>query len=163
MSTTHLSGFFPSHCEEGVVGGHTLCYLRSQPLFIILWPGARCVTQPWLSFLFFTISGLITRAPTRLAHWSTLMRFSCACVPAESLQLCLTLCDPMDCSPLGSYVHGILQARIWSGFPFPPPGDLSDSGIKPRSPALAGGYFTTESAEMTRSPLKKDTMNLFLK
>ena len=27
-------------------------------------------------------------------------------------QSCLTLCDPMDCSPLGSYVHGVLQARI---------------------------------------------------
>ena len=26
-------------------------------------------------------------------------------------QWCLTLCDPMDCSPLGSFVHGILQAR----------------------------------------------------
>ena len=29
-----------------------------------------------------------------------------------SARLCLTLCDPMDCSPLGSSVHGILQARI---------------------------------------------------
>ena len=28
------------------------------------------------------------------------------------LQLCATLCDPMDCSPPGSSVHGILQARI---------------------------------------------------
>ena len=28
------------------------------------------------------------------------------------LQLCLTLCDPMDCSPQGSSVHGILQARM---------------------------------------------------
>ena len=27
-------------------------------------------------------------------------------------QLCLTLCDPMDCSLPGSFVHGILQARI---------------------------------------------------
>ena len=27
-------------------------------------------------------------------------------------QLCLTLCDSMDCSPPGSFVHGILQARI---------------------------------------------------
>ena len=27
-------------------------------------------------------------------------------------QLCPTFCDPMDCSPLGSFVHGILQARI---------------------------------------------------
>ena len=34
------------------------------------------------------------------------------CVHAKSLQQCLTLCDPMDCSPPGSSVHGILQARI---------------------------------------------------
>ena len=32
----------------------------------------------------------------------------CVCVA----QLCPTLCDPMDCSPLGSSVPGILQARI---------------------------------------------------
>ena len=31
---------------------------------------------------------------------------------AESLQSCPTLCDPMNCSPLGSSVHGILQASI---------------------------------------------------
>ena len=31
---------------------------------------------------------------------------------AKSLQLCLTLCDPMDSSPPGSSVHGILQARV---------------------------------------------------
>ena len=34
------------------------------------------------------------------------------CVHAKSLQLCLTLCDPMDCSPPGSSVQGILQTRI---------------------------------------------------
>ena len=35
-------------------------------------------------------------------------------------QLCLTLCVPMDCSPPGSSVHGILQARIlhWVTIPF---------------------------------------------
>ena len=33
-------------------------------------------------------------------------------VYAKLLQLCLTLCNPMDCSPPGSSVHGILQARI---------------------------------------------------
>ena len=35
-------------------------------------------------------------------------------------QLCTTLCDPMDCSPPGSSVHGILQARIlkWAAIPF---------------------------------------------
>ena len=35
-----------------------------------------------------------------------------AFVCAQSLQQCPTLCDPMDCSPLGSCVRGILQARI---------------------------------------------------
>ena len=34
----------------------------------------------------------------------------------------------------------------WSGLPFPPPGDLPDPGIEPKSvaPALAGRFFTTE-------------------
>ena len=31
---------------------------------------------------------------------------------AKSLQFCLTLCDPIDCNPPGTSVHGILQARI---------------------------------------------------
>ena len=42
------------------------------------------------------------------------------CVCAKLLQSCLTLCNPMDCSPPGSSVHGILQARIleWVAMPF---------------------------------------------
>ena len=47
----------------------------------------------------------------------------CVCSVTQS---CLTLCDPMDYSPPGSSAHGILQARNWSGLPFPPPGDLPD-------------------------------------
>ena len=33
----------------------------------------------------------------------------------------------------------------WSGLPLPTPGDLPDPGIKPESPALVGGFFTTEA------------------
>ena len=40
---------------------------------------------------------------------------------AKSLQLCLTLCDPIDSSPPGSPVPGILQARTRSGLPFASP------------------------------------------
>ena len=42
-----------------------------------------------------------------------------ACVRAQSLHLCLTLCDPMGCNLPGSSVHGILQARIleWVAMP----------------------------------------------
>ena len=49
--------------------------------------------------------------------------------------MCLTLCNPINCSPPGPSVHGILQARVWTGWPYPPPGDLSDSGMEPASPA----------------------------
>ena len=34
------------------------------------------------------------------------------CVCAKSLESCPTLCDPTDCSPPGSSVHGILQGRV---------------------------------------------------
>ena len=60
-------------------------------------------------------------------------------------QSCPTLWDPIDCSPPGSSVHGVLQAVEW--LPCPPPGDLPNPGFKPVSPAtpaLAGGFFTTE-------------------
>ena len=60
--------------------------------------------------------------------------------------LCLTLCDPMDCSLLGSPVHGLPRQEYWSGLPFPPPGDLPDPGIEPMSSALAGGFVTTEQS-----------------
>ena len=40
---------------------------------------------------------------------------------AKSLQSCPTLCNPIDGSPPGSPIPGILQARTWSGFPFPSP------------------------------------------
>ena len=70
-----------------------------------------------------------------------------ACMHARLLQSCLTLCDPMDHSPPGSSVCGILQEKYWSGLPCPPPGDFPDLGIKLESltsPASAGGFFTTE-------------------
>ena len=47
----------------------------------------------------------------------------------------LTLCDPMGCSPPGSSIHGISQARIPEWVAIPSPGDLPDPGIKPVFPA----------------------------
>ena len=64
-------------------------------------------------------------------------------------QLCQPLWDPIDCSPPGTSVHGILQARILSGLSFPSPGDLPNPRIEPVylvSPALARGFFTTSTA-----------------
>ena len=64
----------------------------------------------------------------------------CVCVLVT--QLCLTLCDPMDRSPPGSSVHGILQARIleWVAIPF------SKRSSRPRDQTqvscTAGRFFT---------------------
>ena len=62
---------------------------------------------------------------------------------AKSLQLCLTLCDPILLSPLSM---GFSRQEYWSGLPCAPPGDLPHPGIEPASlmsPALAGRFSTT--------------------
>ena len=86
--------------------------------------------EPWLSCrsngLTCPMAHLIRpRDPTcvlcrqMLYHWGK--------VEVLVVRSCPTLCDPMDCSPPGSLVHGILQARIlkWGAIPFySPPGSL---------------------------------------
>ena len=57
------------------------------------------------------------------------------CIRAKSLQLCLTLCDPMNCvAHQASLSMGFSQQEHWSGLPFPSPWDLPDPGIEPVSP-----------------------------
>ena len=56
-------------------------------------------------------------------------------------------CNPMDCSLLGSSVHGILQARILKELPFPSLEDLPDSGIEPGCPVLQADSLPTELLE----------------
>ena len=41
-------------------------------------------------------------------------------------QSCLTLCDPMDCSPPGYSSMEFFRQEYWNGLPFPSPGDLPD-------------------------------------
>ena len=48
-------------------------------------------------------------------------------------------CDPLNCSPPGSSVRGIFQARTLEWVAKPPPGDLPGPGIEPKSTALAAG------------------------
>ena len=69
---------------------------------------------------------------------------SWSCVGAQSLQSCWTLCDPMDCSPPGSSVHGIFPAGIleWVAIPY----SKTSSWPKDRIhvSCIAGRYFTSE-------------------
>ena len=52
------------------------------------------------------------------------------------------LLRPRGLEPVRSV--GFARQEYWSGLPFPSPGDLSNPGTKPASPALAGSFFTTE-------------------
>ena len=54
-------------------------------------------------------------------------------VSVQSFQLRLTLCDPMDRVPPGSSSTGFSRQESWRGFPWAPPGDLPNPGIKPTS------------------------------
>ena len=62
-------------------------------------------------------------------------------------KLCLILCNPMNCTAHQAPLSlGFSRQEYWSGLPFPPPGDLFNSGIEPASllsPTMVDGFFTT--------------------
>ena len=67
----------------------------------------------------------------------------CVCVCAQSLSQvwhCVTLWTVAHLAPLSMVFS---RQEYWSRFPFSPPGDLPNPGIKPASPALASRFFTT--------------------
>ena len=68
------------------------------------------------------------------------------CLVAQS---CPTLFDPGDCSPPGSSVHGDSPDK--SGLPCPPPRDLPNPGIHPRSPALQADSLLSEPPEKPKN------------
>ena len=95
-----------------------------------------CILIGWWEFF-------NTRKFSILKFYSVnLSTMPCCCYLAT--KSCLTLCDPMDCSPPGSSVHGILQAGIleWVAIP------LSWVSSRPRDRThvsyLAGRFFTTK-------------------
>ena len=74
------------------------------------------ILSPAVHTLRFTMPGkaAYSRRKSFLYPWQNL-----ACMRARSLQSCPRLCNPLDCNPPGSSVHGILQARIreWAAMP----------------------------------------------
>ena len=69
-------------------------------------------------------------------------------------QSCPTLCDPMDCSPPGSSVHGISQARImeWVAISF---SRGFSPGIELRSPALQADFLPSEPSGKPNNDSRK--------
>ena len=102
---------FPRSLTDGLGAESSLRGSRSRPHTS---PGPLiCLTPNWCA------PGLPRRA------WGS--RSVCVLVP----QSCPTLCDPTNCNPPGSSVHGVLQARILKWIAFPSPEDLPNPGIEP--------------------------------
>ena len=80
-----------------------------------------------------------------LIQWNTVI---------SSLSSVWFLCNIIDYSPPGSFVHRIFWARILGWVAISYSRDLPDLGIKPASPTLAGRFFTTE-------PRGKPTMEYY--
>ena len=62
----------------------------------------------------------------------------------QSAQLCPTLVTLWTVPCQAPLSMGLSRQEHWSGLPFPPPEDLPNLGIKPGSPALAGGFSTPQ-------------------
>ena len=84
-----------------------------------------------------------------IAEWIRMMWYMytmeyccCCCLVTKSGS---TLRDPMDCSPPGSSVHRISQAKLLELVVISFSGAFPNPGIKPAYPALASRFFTTES------------------
>ena len=66
------------------------------------------------------------------------------CVHAQSLQSCPTFCDTMDCSPPGSSLHGISQARIVKWVAMPSCRRSTQARDQTYISCTAGIFFTTD-------------------
>ena len=78
----------------------------------------------------------------------------------DTCSLDSTLCNPMDYSLPHSSVHGISRQEYWSGLPCPPPGDLPNPGIEPRSPALWADSLPTKPPGKPKNTGRKAMTNL---
>ena len=75
-------------------------------------------------------------------------------------QSCPALCDRMDTAHQAHLSMGFPRQEYWSGLPFPSSGDLSNSGIKPVSPALQTDSLLSESPGKPKQ--KTINTNLFM-
>ena len=129
-----LSGYMLGVCRDNRFPVHFFYahFLENWKIIALLYCVGSCHTTAWISRMYPYIPSLVNLPPTPSCS------LRCVSASAELLQSCLTLCDSMDCSLPDSSAHGILrEKKYWSGLPFPPPGNLPERGIEPKSLAIS--------------------------
>ena len=126
---------------EITVGSHELVKNNTDPVY-----SSSSFPSGNILHTYSTVSGTLTLIQSaHLIHVSPVLHvLICLCVFRMNVfaQSCPTLCDPMDCSPPGSSVYGIFQARVleWVAISF------SRGSSQPRDrtqvPCTAGRRFT---------------------
>ena len=156
-----LTGVFPQPEKVAVVWSPDLVCLRVTEEGACPWilevavpfTGIRAPEHLQIQLSMVLIEGLMTASPFERCRdeWNTAQQYigekrshqtaltwdrkGCTLSVIHLLtKSCLTLCNPTDCSPPGSLSMGFPRQECWSGLPFPPPGDLPNTGIKPTSP-----------------------------
>ena len=84
------------------------------------------------------------------------------CVDLSRLAISNSFTTPWTVARQAHLSIGFLRQDYWSGLPFPSPGDLLDTEIKPTSPALASGFFTTEPLWKPLSTSKNHPRMVFI-
>ena len=140
-----LSGSFPSF-QAQLKTDSAKCPLSHHPQQVLYFPGPTAILLSKLSWVTSWSPRRQALLPGQhvLYAWHPVRCLPLMLVHAHLAQSWLTLCHPMSRSPPGSLSMGFPRQEYWSGLPFPFPMGLPDPGIKPASPALAGGLFTTE-------------------
>ena len=112
LTYSHLSAVHAHVCSHPrlPLTLNVISHFRHRNLFLGCWVNVELNTQTDFSWSTPRSDGW---------HGQLFPLAPCVLCCAKSLQSCLTLCDPMDCSPPGSSAHGILQARIleWVAIP----------------------------------------------
>ena len=143
-----MFNFFSSVCMSVFLNAHIFVFKGWQINFLsewyqTVWYGKmETPCQVWVK-----LSSKSEFVLTDLGRWEVIVKllgFQGVCLCAKSNQLCLTLCNPTDCSPSGSSVHGILQARIleWVAISFSR--GSSQPGDRTLVSFFAGRFFITE-------------------
>ena len=151
---------FDMHQESYFHGRLRISQLLWHVTFWFIWrlerndtPGQKSVITEWMCHSWNQGCLFLSEAPQKYLSYTLCFCLDttglhqcfpdvCVCVYAKSLQLCLTLCNPRDCSPSGSCVHGILQARMLEWVAMPSSRGSSWPKEQTCVSCIVGGFFT---------------------